>query len=126
MGHTGDISRFATADRYASYNATAPIEASSGPTVRHRLNQRGNRQLNHALHIAAMVQISHNSVGRTYYERKLAEGKRPKEAHPLAEAHASATTSTATSSPTPLATDNSGPGRTTRDDSSIQRGRLEP
>ena len=80
LGHTGDIGRFATADRYANYNATAPIEASSGPTVRHRLNQRGNRQLNHALHIAAMVQISHDSLGRTYYDRKIAQGKRPKEA----------------------------------------------
>ena len=81
LGHTGNIGRFATADRYASYNATAPVEASSGPTVRHRLNQRGNRQLNHAMHIAAIVQISHDSTrGGTYYQRKLAEGKRPKEA----------------------------------------------
>jgi transposase len=50
IGHTGDISRFRSKDHYASYNATAPIEASSGPRVRHRLNPRGNRQLNHALH----------------------------------------------------------------------------
>ena len=77
LGHTGDATRFATADRYASYNATAPIEASSGPTVRHRLNQRGNRQSNHAMHIAAIVQVR---FGSTYYERKIAEGKRPKEA----------------------------------------------
>ena len=77
LGHTGDIGRFATADRDASYNATAPIEASSGPTVRHRLNQRGNRQLNHAMHIAAIVQVR---FGSPYYQRKIAEGKRPKEA----------------------------------------------
>jgi len=80
LGHTGDVTRFATADRYASYNATAPIEASSGPTVRHRLNQRGNRQLNHAMHIAAIVQMSHDSPGQIYYQRKIAEKKRHKEA----------------------------------------------
>jgi transposase len=77
LGHTGDVTRFATADRYASYNATAPVEASSGPTVRHRLNLRGNRQLNHAMHIAAIVQIRFDSP---YFNRKIAEGKRPKEA----------------------------------------------
>ena len=80
LGHTGDVTRFATADRYAGYNATAPIEASSGPTVRHRLNQRGNRQLNHAMHIAAIVQMSHDSPGQIYYQRKIAEKKRHKEA----------------------------------------------
>jgi transposase len=80
IGHTGDISRFPNADHFASYNGTAPIEASSGPKVRHRLNPRGNRQLNHALHIAAVVQISRDTPGRAYYQRKLAEGKAPKEA----------------------------------------------
>jgi transposase len=51
IGHSGDISRFPSKNHYASYNATAPIEASSGPRARHRLNPAGNRQLNHALHI---------------------------------------------------------------------------
>jgi transposase len=80
VGHAGDITRFPTAGHFASYNGTAPIEASSGPKVRHRLNPRGNRQLNHALHVAAVVQTSHDTAGRTYYQRKLAEGKTPKEA----------------------------------------------
>jgi transposase len=80
IGHAGDITRFPTADHFASYNGTAPIEASSGPKVRHRLNPRGNRQLNHALHVAAVVQTSHDTPGRAYYQRKLAEGKTPKEA----------------------------------------------
>ncbi len=60
--------------------ATAPIEASSGPRIRHRLNPRGNRQLNHALHIAAVTQIGHDTPGRVYFDRKLAEGKTRKEA----------------------------------------------
>lgn len=80
VGHTGHVSRFPSAGHYARYNATAPIEASSGPRVRHRLNPRGNRRLNHALHIAAVTQIAHDTPGRTYFDRKLAEGKTRKEA----------------------------------------------
>ena len=68
------------AGHYARYNATAPIAASSGPKVRHRLNPRGNRHLNHALHIAAIAQIGHDTPGRVFFERKLAEGKTRKEA----------------------------------------------
>ena len=80
IGYTGDVRRFATAGHYARYNATAPIEASSGPKVRHRLNPNGNRQLNHAIHIAALGQISHDSPGRVYYLAKQADGKSRKEA----------------------------------------------
>ena len=80
IGYSGDVRRFASAGHYARYNATAPIEASSGPRVRHRLNPNGNRQLNHAIHIAALGQIAHDTRGRAYYERKQAEGKSPKEA----------------------------------------------
>jgi transposase len=80
IGYSGDVRRFPTAGHYARYNATAPIEASSGTRVRHRLNPRGNRQLNHALHIAAVTQVAHDTPGRAYYLRKQAEGKTRKEA----------------------------------------------
>ena len=80
VGHSGDITRFPTAGHFASYNGTAPIEASSGPKVRHRLNPRGNRQLNHALHMIAISQSSHDTPGRVYFQRKLEEGKSVKEA----------------------------------------------
>jgi transposase len=80
IGHSGDISRFPTAGHYASYNGTAPIEASSGPKVRHRLNPRGNRQLNHALHMIAISQARSDTAGRVYYQRKIEEGKTTKEA----------------------------------------------
>jgi hypothetical protein len=80
IGYTGDISRFATKARYARYNATAPLEASSGPKPRHRLNLKGNRQLNHALHLAAVTQISHDTAGRDYYQRKLAQTQNKKDA----------------------------------------------
>ena len=52
--YAGDIRRFANRDTFAAYNGTAPIEFSSGGRVVHRLSQRGNRQLNHALHMAAI------------------------------------------------------------------------
>ena len=80
VGHSGDVRRFPTAGHYARHNGTAPIEASSGPKARHRLNPRGNRQINHALYTAALTQIAHDTPGRVYYQRKLAEGKTKKEA----------------------------------------------
>ena len=80
LGHTGDVARFPSAGHYARYNGTAPIETSSGPVVRHRLNRRGNRQLNHALHMAAVTQIAHDTPGRAYYRAKLAEKHRTAEA----------------------------------------------
>jgi transposase len=80
LGHIGDPARFPTRARFASYNGTAPIEASSGPRSRHRLNPRGNRKLTHALHLAAVTQVRHDTPGRAYYQRKIAEGKSKKEA----------------------------------------------
>jgi transposase len=81
VGQTRDVSRFADRDRFAAYNGTAPIEVGSGGHPVHRLSRRGNRQLNHAMHMAAITQIRHaHSPGRAYYDRKLAEGKTKKEA----------------------------------------------
>lgn len=80
IGRVGVVARFPTKARFASYTGTAPIEASSGEVVRHRLSRAGNRQLNHALHMIAVCQASHDTEGRTYYRRKLAEGKSGKEA----------------------------------------------
>ena len=81
IGYTGDPTRFPNADAYANYNGTAPIERSSGGHRIHRLSRRGNRQLNHALHMAAVTQIRHaHSPGRGYYDAKLAEGKTKKKA----------------------------------------------
>jgi transposase len=80
IGHSGDVGRFASRHHYASYNGSAPIEASSGPKKRHRLNTRGNRQLNHALHMIAVTQVGHDTPGRDHYQRKLTEGKAKEEA----------------------------------------------
>ena len=81
IGDAGDVSRFSSRDRFAAYNGTAPIEVPSGNRKIYRLSQRGNRRINHAIHMAAVTQIRHrHSDGRAYYDRKLAEGKTPKEA----------------------------------------------
>ncbi len=80
IGHVGDVARFKSAGHFASYNGTAPIEASSGEKKRHRLNPRGNRQLNYAIHVAAITQLRYPCEGREYYDRKRAEGKSAKEA----------------------------------------------
>jgi transposase len=81
IGYVPDVSRFPSRDHFAAYNGTAPIEVSSGPRKIYRLSRRGNRRLNHAIHMAAVTQIRHrHSDGRAYYDRKLAEGKNPKEA----------------------------------------------
>jgi transposase len=80
IGYTGDIARFPSGGHYARYNATAPISASTAANDRHRLNPYGNRQLNHAMHVAAVTQVGHDTPGRVYYRRKLAEGNSRKEA----------------------------------------------
>ncbi|MRH87462.1 transposase [Nocardia sp. SYP-A9097] len=77
---TGDIHRFATRDRFASWNGTAPLDASSGDQQRHRLSRSGNRKINRVLHIMAVVQVRHRTAGRAYYDRKRLAGKTSMEA----------------------------------------------
>jgi transposase len=101
LADVGDVARFANRNRFASWTGTAPIEASSGETVRHRLSRAGNRKANHVIHIAAACQIRLDTPGRAYYRRKLAAGKSPLEAMRCLK-------------------------RRMRDVSRIQRGRLPP
>jgi transposase len=81
IGDVRDVSRFPGRNHFAAYDGTAPIEVSSGPRKIYRLSRRGNRRLNHAIHMAAVTQVSHrHSDGRACYDKKLGEGKTPKEA----------------------------------------------
>ena len=81
IGFTGDVRRFGTSDRFAAYTGTAPIEVSSGDHKVFRLSRRGNRRLNHAIHMAAVSQLRHtHSPGRAFYDRKLADGMSRKKA----------------------------------------------
>jgi transposase len=80
IGRVVTVARFPTKAHFASYTGTARVEASSAGVVRHRLSRGGDRQLNHALHMIAICQITRDTEGRAYYRRKLAEGKSEREA----------------------------------------------
>jgi transposase len=113
IGDVADVSRFPGRDHFASYNGTAPVEVSSGNCKIHRLSLRGNRRVNHAIHMAAITQLSHkHSEGRAYYEKKLAEGKRTKRRSGPSSAK-SATPSSPASKPTPARPQR--PGRRARE-----------
>jgi transposase len=65
----------------ASYTGAAPVEVASGGRARHRLSRAGDRQLKHALHVIALVQVgTPGCAGYHYFGRKLAEGKTTREA----------------------------------------------
>jgi transposase len=80
LADVGDIRRFADRDRFASWNGTAPLDASSGQQQRHRLSRAGNRRINRAVHIMAVVQLRHRTEGRAYFDAKKAAGKTSMEA----------------------------------------------
>ncbi|HUY50369.1 MAG TPA: transposase [Streptosporangiaceae bacterium] len=74
LADAGDIHRFADRDKFASWNGTAPLDASSGNQERHRLSRAGNRRINRALHIMAVVQLRNQTQGRAYYDARKAAG----------------------------------------------------
>jgi transposase len=122
----GDITRFPDRGHFASWNGTAPIDASSGDHVRHRLSRAGNRQINRVLHIMATVELRHPGVGRDYFDRKKAGGKTSMEAmrclkRRLSDVVYRGCSTTPSRTHQPGVQD--GPGRTTGNDTSIQRGR---
>src|SRR3954454_1073965 len=71
----GDVTRFPDNNHFGSWTGTAPIDASSGDNVRHRLSRGGNRQINRVLHIMAVVQLRNPTEGRAYFDRTKARGK---------------------------------------------------
>jgi transposase len=81
LGEVGDVARFASRHHFATYNGTAPTEHSSAGPCPPRVNVKGNRRLNHAIHIVAVSQLrTTGSAGNVYYRRKVSEGKTAKEA----------------------------------------------
>lgn len=77
---TADPSRLKSEASFAALAGVSPIEASSGPLKRHRLNRGGDRQLNWALHMSALNRIRHHPETQAYYQRLLTNGKTKKEA----------------------------------------------
>ncbi|GAB7006958.1 hypothetical protein JCM18899A_44310 [Nocardioides sp. AN3] len=80
LADVGDIARFPDRAHFASWNGTAPLDASSGDHTRQRLSRAGNRRMNHVLYVAAITQIRQECEGRRYFRRKLQEAKTGKEA----------------------------------------------
>jgi transposase len=80
LGEVGDITRFPDRNHFASWTGIAPVDASSGDQVRHRLSRGGNWQINRALHMMATVQLRNQTDGRGYYDRKNHSGKSSMEA----------------------------------------------
>jgi transposase len=64
---------------FAALCGSSPVEASSGKTVRHRLNRGGDRQANAALHRIVVVRLRWHQPTRDYLARRTAKGKTKKE-----------------------------------------------
>jgi transposase len=78
--YTETKSKLTTKAAFANYCAVAPIENSSGKSARHSTNHRGNRKLNSALFRISMCQSINDERGKSYYQKKLSEGKTPRQA----------------------------------------------
>ena len=123
LGDVGDIARFADKGRFASWDGTAPLDASSGDQNRHRLSRAGNRRINRVLHIMAVVALRNDTEGRAYYRRRLAVGKTTMEAMRCLKRRLSDLVYRQMIARRPQGRGN-GPGRTHGDDYWLQRGRL--
>ncbi len=77
---SGDPKRMKSEASFAALAGTSPVEASSGPLRRHRLNRGGDRQLNWALYVIARARIRFHAETNAYYQRLLARGKTSREA----------------------------------------------
>lgn len=80
VAHTNGIERFETVDKYLSYTGIAPKERSSGRSKRHIQSTKGNRKLNYALYWVAVNQLTRNEKAKTYFDKKVNEGKSKKHA----------------------------------------------
>jgi transposase len=89
LGEVGDPARIRSKGAFAMLTGTAPLEASSGATKRHRLNRGGNRQLNYALHMMARARLRHDDDTKAYVARRRLEGKSDKEATRCLKRHLS-------------------------------------
>lgn len=74
-----DPKRLRSEAAFAHMCGAAPIPASSGKVVRYRLNRRGNRDANRALHVVAAERMSRDERTRAYLEKRTAEGKSKRE-----------------------------------------------
>lgn len=78
--YTETKGKLTTRAALANYCAVAPIENSSGKSAKHATNHRGNRKLNSVFFRISMCQSIHDEQGKIYYQKKLSEGKTPRQA----------------------------------------------
>lgn len=89
LGESGGSARLRSEAAFAMLNGTAPVPASSGKTQHHRLNRRGNRRLNWAVHTVAVVRLRMDDRSKAYVSKKRAEGKSNKDAMRCLKRHIS-------------------------------------
>lgn len=89
LGEIGDVGRLRSKGSFAMLTGTAPLEASSGRTKRHRLNRGGNRQLNYALYMMALARCRGDADTQAYMARLRTKGKSDKEAMRCLKRHLS-------------------------------------
>lgn len=80
VGQTAGALRFGSESAFAMHVGVAPLPVSSGQSNRHRLNRRGNRQLNSTIHLIAVTQARMHPPAMAFMERKQAEGMSYREA----------------------------------------------
>ncbi len=80
VGEIAGIEHFGSDSKLAAHAGVEPLQASSGNRQRHRINRRGNRQLNAVFHRVAVTQIRCHGQAQDYVERKMAEEKSKREA----------------------------------------------
>ena len=84
-----DPARLKDEAAFARCNGTAPKPASSGQTIRHRLDRGGDRQANSAIYTIALNRSIYDARSRAYLERRTSEGKTKREAMRALKRHLS-------------------------------------
>ena len=129
LADVGGIARFADRNRFASWTGTAPLDVSSGQQIRHRLSRAGNRRMNHAIHIAAIVQLRHDTPGAGLLRAQDRRRQDPDGSTALpqtADLRRRLPPAARRCPHRAVRAPKRGPGRAPRGVTSIQRGRLTP
>ena len=124
LAEVRDVTRFPDRAHFASWNGTAPIDASSGDQVRHRLSRAGNRQINRVLHIMAVVQLRNPTRGPRLLRPQGSRRQDTQGSHAVPEAPVLRHRLPPDGPRRPGTAD--GPGRTRGGGYWLQRGRLKP
>ena len=127
IGDVIDVARFPGRGHFAACNGTAPVEVSCGKRKIHRLSLRGNRRINHAVHMAAINWIRHkHSDGRACYERSSPRARRARRRCGRLKRRISDAIFARLQADAGRCRSQRGPGRATGERLWLQRGRLHP